>query len=102
VSLDPPRPILATWIPFPPKVVVTFNMWLAPGPLDPSIWSIRYGGNSYPVAAATALTNEVTLAYGAGPPDPGPDVVNWLPPPYDVRSLARGTPATAILDFPLT
>lgn len=99
--LDPPVPILATWVAFPPKVVVTFNHLLVPAALDPGTWTIRHADQNFVVQAAAALTNEVTLTHAPGLADLGPDVVNYTPPPYDVISLGGLVPAGAFLNFPL-
>ena len=100
--LDPPVPTLATE--FLGNVEVTFSHNLVPGLIDPTSWSGRFTDRLFTVdsavvtAAGVALTN---MLLGAA--NPGPDVVSWSPPPFDLLSdTARQVPAAAFADFPIT
>lgn len=89
------------------QAIVTFNHPLLPGGLDAANWSVRSGNLRFTIATAfvPAFTPTVVdLMYVLpGAADPGPDVVDYTPPPSDVISdTARQIPAPGFLNFPLT
>lgn len=78
-----------------------FDRFLEDGPLDHSNWQIietasRHVG-AFPATAAGKL---VSCRMGAGVLFPGPDTVDYMPPPFDVRSR-HDLPAAGFLGFPL-
>lgn len=88
---------------FPPDVlVVTFDEALVPGVLNLANWSARIGGQRYTMGQAAAAGADVNLFLLLGPPEPGPNVVDYAAAPPDVVSLATGIPAAAFTDFPVT
>jgi len=94
-----PVPILATWT--SPKCTVTFSQALTPGPLDTGNWFVRVGGRSQTIflAAAVAPDKAELTSIGSGA-NPGPDVVSYSPPPFDVTGPTGDAPAFS--DFPIT
>jgi len=100
----PPVPILARYtIPVGP-VTVTFNQPLRPDPaLETANWFVRHNGQAPLVHAALAVADRVVLSLGIGPGNPGPNVVSFNPPPFDVQEAAPPhEPTAAFSDFPLT
>lgn len=83
-------------------LAVTFDQPLAADPaLDAGNWSARADGDIRAgVSAATAGDQVVVVTSPAGP-NPGPDVVTFTPPPFDVLSAAGGLPAAGFADYPL-
>lgn len=69
--------------------------------MDPTNWFVRVGGFSQNIVSALAVApNQVLVtSFGAGP-DPGPDVVSYSPPPFDV--VGPTGPAAAFSDYPIT
>jgi hypothetical protein len=54
------------------------------------------------VLAALESNERVRLTLAAPMLDPGPDVVSYDPPPFDVVSVGGLVPAPAFTDFPVT
>lgn len=76
---------------------------LLPGPLNPGNWFLRATNVNYAGGVpCTAGGPFVTCTMAAGLPFPGPDVVNYGPPPFDVVTLGDLEPADPFNDFPLT
>lgn len=101
-QLDPPLPILATED-FG-SVTVTFCHNLVPGVIDPTNWSGRFAARLFTAGSAVVTFAGVALInLVLGAADPGPDVVTFAPPPFDLLSdTARQIPAPAFTDFPIT
>ena len=102
-SDPPPVPLAAHF--YGAIATVEFDRFLTSGPLDVSNWFVRYGGLSKTVNAADAEGHvpgilDLYLLAG-GVPNPGPDVVSYSPPPFDVVSRT-GIPAAAFADYPIT
>lgn len=94
-----PAPILATWS--SPKCTVTFSQPLTPGPLNPGNWFVRVGDRSQTIFIAAAVApNTVELTSIGSGPNPGPDVVSYSPPPFDVTGPTGD--AQAFADYPIT
>lgn len=81
---------------------VEFDRRLRPGALDFNNWSLRANNTrrlgEFP---CTAAGFHVTCFIGGGILQAGPDIVDYLPPPFDVDSLSDDAPAEAFADFPL-
>jgi len=100
----PPVPILAQY-PLPGgAVTVTFDQPLRPDPaLETTNWFIRHNGLSLLVLTAYVLADRVVLSHGFASGNPGPNVVSFNPPPFDVQGAAPPhDPTAAFSDFPLT
>lgn len=95
----PPIPIAASFV--DPVLTVQFDRQLQPGLLDEGNWVFRWANDLYFVLDATAVADTVVCNSVPDVLDPGPDVVSYSPPPFDVISLL-GTPAAAFSDFPIT
>lgn len=81
---------------------VVFDRFLVDGPLDHLNWSVReFFSRRAGTPGAFALGKLVTCPMGIPVPTIGPDTVDYLPPPFDVRSRHE-LPAAGFLDFPLT
>jgi len=73
-----------------------------PGVLEHENWFARINGRLYSFNAAVAAGSRVSLAGAVDTgPDPGPDVVHYMPPPFDVQTPAGGL-AAAFNDFPIS
>jgi hypothetical protein len=83
-------------------VLVTFDKPLVAGVLNAGNWFVRVGGNSYGITSAISLIPAVLLTLGAPVLNPGPNVVSYSPPPFDVLSSGSLVPAEAFSDFPVT
>lgn len=95
----PPAPILATWS--NPDAFITFSTPLTPGVLDHTNWFVRVGDFARgPGSAVMVPPNVVKVTTIGFAPDPGPNVVGYSPPPFDV--IGPGGPAAAFADFPIT
>lgn len=103
-SLVPPVPILARYATPVGPVTVTFDQPLRPDPaLETTNWFVRRNGQAPLVQTAFADANRVVLTLGMGPGNPGPNVVSFNPPPFDVQAAAPPhEPTAAFTDFPLT
>jgi len=82
-------------------VTVTFSLPLVPGPVAPANWYTRYNNLRQECLTPVAIGSTVTYPLGATIADPGPNVVSYSPPPFDVVA-ASGPVAPAFADFPLT
>lgn len=84
-------------------LIVRFDRPLLTAVLNPGNWFLRALGVNYaggpPCNAAGSV---VTCTMAAGLPFPGPDVVNYGPPPFDAVSAKDQEPVEAFTDFPLT
>lgn len=84
---------------------VHFDLPLSLGALDVSNWFVRWGGSRRAIASADAMSfnglEGVRLAFGLPFPEPGPDVVSYSPPPFDLKGLTD-VPVAAFADFPIT
>ncbi len=102
--LDPPLPLSAVFNPPLGPVTVTFSHPILSNPaLDPSNWFVRRSNNSFTFSLLKAVGGVVELTTLSPTINPGPDVVSYSPPPFDVLSdTARAVPAPAFADFPLT
>lgn len=90
---------MAVW--GPPRVNILFSTAITPGVLALGNWFARFGNIKLGLTNATAFApNRVQLTALGGGADPGPDVVSYSPPPFDV--IGPGGPAAAFTDFPLT
>lgn len=80
---------------------VQFSTSLTLGPLDTGNWFVRVGNRSQTIFTAVASAPDLVLltSIGSGP-NPGPDVVSYSPPPFDV--IGPPGPAPAFSDFPIT
>lgn len=102
----PPVPIAATFDLAANVMTVDFDQPLQVSPLDAPNWNARIQGfrrSTTQVFTSPALPdNRVTARqWTIDLMDPGPDVVSYRPPPFDVLSVP-GTPAPLFLDFPVT
>lgn len=84
-------------------MTITFDQPLGPDPaLDTDNWFVRLSNQAYRRDAAVAAGDAVVLTLGLAIPDPGPNVVSFSPPPFDVLAAAPSfKPAPAFSDFPL-
>lgn len=96
----PPVPIAATLVFATGAWTCTFDRPLQPAVLDFSNWALRATATIFLPTSASASGSIVTGASTGSIIDPGPDVVAYTPPPFDVLSLP-GLPAVAFTDFPL-
>lgn len=72
-------------------------------PPDLPNWNVRYLNQKPAVTDVTSLGGVVIVSLGFGPPDVGPDVVSYSPPPFDLESnTAKHLKAPAFVDFPIT
>ena len=97
-------PVSAVWSTPPTRLSITFThpMQVAV-PTDLGNWFVRHGGTKPAVTAVQSLVGVVVLSLGFGPPDPGPDVVSYSPPPFDLASnTAKPIAAPAFSAFPIT
>lgn len=95
----PPVPILATNV--ANTLDVQFSTVLAIGPLAAGNWTIRIGNfDRQPTVAVVVPPDTVRVTHLPVFPNPGPDVVSFSPPPFDV--VGPGGPAVAFADFPIT
>lgn len=101
---EPPFPIAASWNLANP-IKVTFSTWLTPGPLNPFNWTVRWNN-----VQATAIAAEVVPSYrnpvvhltpGLFGLNPGPNVVAYIPPPFDLTSRIGDIQAPGFFNFPL-
>jgi hypothetical protein len=87
------------------QVSVDFDAQLTPAVLDVPNWFVRWGGNQITLTAAAAggfpFGARVLLTKGLTVGSPGPNVVSFSPPPFDVTALVGGAPAVAFANFPL-
>lgn len=104
--LDAPVPIAATIATFTRRVTVTFDKPLAAGILDPANWSGTSDRTGpflpfTPTDPPFAFGSDVTFIADEGLPGPGPNRVDYAPPPFDVVSDFGFVEAPAIAAFPL-
>lgn len=104
-SLPPrPKPLDALIYAFNSLVDVTFDIPLTLVILaNAANWTVNMTGDNYPVllaSAGVAGPNIVQLTLAASVPNPGPDVVSYDPPPYDVTGVL-GQAALPFAGFPL-
>lgn len=76
-------------------------MPLVPGPIGAGNWYTRYNNLSQQCLFPTATGSTVTYSLGDVAQDPGPNVVSYSPPPFDVVAIA-GPEAAGFADYPLT
>lgn len=101
-SDGPPLPLAAHLGTPPIDVIVIFDRPLATVPiLNIANWAVRLAGVAQFVNAAAAAGYCVSLATTPGFPDPGPDVVSYSPPPFDVVG-AHTVPVAAFTALPIT
>lgn len=80
---------------------MVFDRFLEDGALDPFNWQIRETAQLRTGAhPCTAAGKVVTCEMAAGILNLGPDIVNYSPPPFDVRSR-HDLPAAGFINFPL-
>jgi hypothetical protein len=104
-SLDPPVPIAAEYNTIFGQGLVTFSMPLNHAVVDGANWFVRTNNQEYAIHTAEAgipLVDQVFIRGGLVGPNPGPNVVSFSPPPFDVTAGPRNVPAPAFADFPLT
>ncbi|MBA7673280.1 hypothetical protein ES703_81474 [subsurface metagenome] len=82
--------------------VITFTDLIAAGALNNNNWFVRHANAIHVVTGANVFEGTVVLSTVPGVADPGPDVVSFDPPPFDVISDRTGLAALAFADFPLT
>ena len=97
---DVPIPLSAVYDAEKSQLTVTFDRPLQSGALEGSNWTWRFAGTLYDAAGAEADGTMVLLDGSPTGFEPGADVVNYSPPPFDVVS-AGGEPAAAFSDFPV-
>lgn len=100
LSDDPPIPILADFDPGTGDWTCTFNKPLQPATLDFANWTIRALGFLRTTTAASSSGSVVSGTSVLGAADPGPDVISFTPPPFDVLDL-EDRPAAAFVGFTL-
>lgn len=100
LSRDLPVPIAATLALISGVWSVTFDRPLEVGPLDASNWTFRANNFDYDPITAAAVGSQVQGTSSISDPNAGADIVNYAPPPFDVKS-APGIEAAAFADFPL-
>jgi len=104
VPLNPPVPVKATDIAL--ACQIDFDRPLVPGVLNLANWSVRHSNTRYAMFDAGVgpfQPESVVIHYiPPGVPDPGPDVVTYSPPPFDVVGDPDLVPAAAFTDFPIT
>lgn len=85
------------------NAVVFFSCTLNGGGLEAFNWSGRELGRAVTWGAAIALTNRVLLIGKVdGGADPGPDVITYSPPPYDVVDAMTSDPIAAFANYPMS
>lgn len=101
---EPPVPIAASYN-APGPTLVTFSTFLEPGLLDPTNWFVYWPPFRWSIVKAEVVHAhpnpiiELTrgfFALAAFAPH-----VEYIPPPFDVRSRIGGLPAPAFPHFPL-
>jgi hypothetical protein len=84
---------------------VDFDQDLQPGLLDHTNWTVRYNNLAFTISTAAIAGPQprtVGLYYNLpGLPSPGPNIVNYAPPPFDVQNL-YGDKAATFSGFPVT
>ena len=99
---DAPVPILAT-ITAPLVLTVTFSHLILPAVLDVPNWTGRWNNQAMSVQTVAVVAGAIQIAFLPGIAFPGPDVITYSPPPFDVISdTFKPTPADAFADFPIT
>lgn len=98
-SGSPPAPLAAHLA--PPAASVIFDQPIQPGPSDPAVWLVRTATNRYPVTAAVAAGNTVSLSLGTPIFGSFAAGVTYSPPPNTVLGLS-GSPAAPFGPFPFT
>lgn len=97
-----PKPISATYAGGAAQLIVTFDEPLIAAPfLVAANWTIRLNGYLQQFGSGSASGDVVTINRTDNVVDPGPDVVSFTPPPFDVVGVS-GVPAPAFLGFPVT
>ena len=100
--LDAPVPVNAVFEPGKVELIVTFSRELAAGPLDAANWTWTFGITQYAAVTAVAADDAVVLIGAPQGASVGDNVVNYSPPPFDVRaSGAHGAAAGAFSEFPV-
>ena len=78
-----------------------FDQPLVPGVVDHTNWALDFGEQVWSPTYAIATASYVTIVFEAGGPNGPFNVCSYHPPPFDVLSLATGTPAPAFSNFPV-
>lgn len=102
--LPDPAPVPIAAVAYIPgfRVDVTFDRPLVAGAVTPTTWFVRHGGLDYGIFTSASSGAGVVIGLSGGTKsDPGPDVVSYSPPPFDIKSLVGGVPAAAFTGFPL-
>ncbi len=101
MASNPPVPTSASWEFTLNRFRLGFDTDLEPGPITGTTLTFRANNNRRrvvnPTAAGPIITGSSVLV-GA---DVGDDVVDYAPPPFDIRHAVTLVPAAAFADFPL-
>lgn len=103
-SLSPgePVPISAEYIPGDDQIAIDFSENVSSLDDDASLWTARIGGFDRGVDNIADVSGvRVLLQLSGSVADPGPNVVSYAPPPFDIVSFPGGTPAPAFANFPV-
>ncbi len=100
---DAPVPTDGLWNDTTKLLDLTFSHPIrVAAPLDTGNWFIRFSGRSQTVIAASAVGGIVRVLTSGIVSNPGPNVVSFSPPPFDVISdTVRPLRAEAFTDFPI-
>lgn len=101
LGLDlPPVPVAATLVFATGVWSCTFDQPLQPAVLDFGNWAMNATDTIFLPSSASSSGSVISGASAASIISPGPDVITYTPPPFDVLSVP-GLPAVAFTDFPL-
>ena len=102
LALDAPVPISASWTGGAAPVVVKFDGDLeTAAAVDTLNWFVRLNDQSQFITGVSVSGDEVTVSRASGLGAPGPNVVSYSPPPFDVRGL-NGAAVAAFSNLTVT
>ncbi len=99
---DPgPVPVSANFDISLQRVAITFDSEIVTQTFDASVWPIRaVNVTRIPTGISRPVPTVILLNTTAGPPNPGPNVVSYAPPPVGLKTPG-GSPVGSFTDFPL-
>lgn len=100
-QLDAPVPVSANWESLFQQIRVVFSVPLVDMGLFTHNWTARINGHVRDIITAVVTGSTVLLGSTQGVADPGPDVVSFDPPPFDLVSEGGLVPAPAFTDYPV-
>lgn len=100
-----PVPIAARYFTAAARAEIDFDAGLQPGLKFAPNWTFRFSGFGWGtnvVSVGMPQSRVVCTAMIAGPPDPGPNVVNYAAGIPDIIRASDGVPAAAFAGYPIT